>query len=60
MARPATGQTPVRSFRPPQALWAEAAAKAKAEGRSMSDVLIGLLHHYVRQPPKPPAGEPHK
>lgn len=59
MGRPATGQTPVKSFRPPVPLWEAAAAKAKQEDRSMSDVLIGLLHQYVNEhKPKPPAGSP--
>jgi hypothetical protein len=53
MARPATGQTPPMSFRPPEPLANAARKKAKAEGRTMTDVLISLLHHYVSSPAKP-------
>lgn len=54
--RPATGKTPVKSFRPPTPLWEAAEAKAKAEERTMSDVLISLLHAWVRAPAKAPPG----
>lgn len=56
--RPATGQKPVKSFRPPEALWAEVEAIANAEGRKHSDVVIEALHDLVRKkrrdkPPTP-------
>lgn len=49
MARPATGQTPVMSFRPPTPLRTRFEALAQAEGRSRSDVLIALMHEYVER-----------
>lgn len=47
--RPATGQTPVKSFRPPPALWSELEAIAAAEGRRSSDVLIEAVHDWVKK-----------
>jgi predicted transcriptional regulator len=47
--RPATGKTPVVSFRPPKPLRAELDALAKAEGRDRSDVLIEAVHDWVRK-----------
>lgn len=52
MARPATGKTPHRSIRIPDGLWHAAQAKAKAEGRSITDVLIKALQNYVSRPPR--------
>lgn len=49
MARPATGQTPVRAFRPPGPLWKEVEELAAAEGRNNSDVVIEALHDWVRK-----------
>lgn len=46
MARPATGQTPPISFRPPQQLLKDFDATIE-EGRSRSDVLIELMHDRV-------------
>lgn len=46
MARPATGQTPPISFRPPKQLLVEFDATIE-EGRSRSDVLIELMHDRV-------------
>lgn len=47
--RPATGQTPVKSFRPPPALWAELEDLAAAEGRKVSDALVEAVHDWVRK-----------
>jgi hypothetical protein len=49
MARPATGQTPVKSFRPPPTLWAWLTALAEAEDRKHSDALIEAMHEWVRK-----------
>lgn len=46
MARPATGQTPPISFRPPEQLLKEFDATIE-EGRSRTDVLIELMHDRV-------------
>lgn len=48
MARPATGQTPPISFRPPKQLLKEFDATIE-EGRSRSDVLIELMHDRVNR-----------
>ena len=49
MARPATGQTPLRNIRVPDDLWSAAMAEAKAEGRSLTDVIVSDLHRYVNR-----------
>ncbi|WP_327413700.1 hypothetical protein [Streptomyces sp. NBC_01233] len=49
VGRPATGKTPVVSFRPPVALREELDALAEAEGRARSDVLIEAVHDWVRK-----------
>ncbi|WP_434744685.1 hypothetical protein [Streptomyces sp. A-14] len=49
MARPATGKTPLRNVRVPDELWSAAMAEAKAEGRSLTDVIVGDLHRYVNR-----------
>jgi metal-responsive CopG/Arc/MetJ family transcriptional regulator len=46
MARPATGQTPPISFRPPKQLLVEFDETIE-EGRTRSDVLIELMHDRV-------------
>ncbi|MEV7394920.1 hypothetical protein [Streptomyces sp. NPDC091215] len=53
MGRPATGKTPVRNIRVPDGLWSAAMAKAKAEGRTITDVIVSALHRYVAS--RPPA-----
>jgi predicted GIY-YIG superfamily endonuclease len=45
--RPATGKTVVRKFRADDDLWQAAKEKAAAEGRSLTDVILGDLHRYV-------------
>lgn len=45
--RPATGQTPVQTFRIPQELIDEARAVAKARGESLTAVVTAALTRYV-------------
>lgn len=47
MARPATGKTRLRNVRVPDDLWAAAKEEAAAEGRTLTDVILGDLHRYV-------------
>lgn len=49
MARPATGQTPPISFRPPEKLREEFDEEVKATGRNRSDVLIEAMHDWLRK-----------
>lgn len=49
MARPATGQTPPVSFRPPQPLRERFDAIVEAKGHKRTDVLIRLMHDYVER-----------
>ncbi|MFD6324215.1 hypothetical protein ACFWOL_15395 [Streptomyces sp. NPDC058442] len=62
MARPATGKTPLRNVRVPDALWEAAKERAAAEGRTVTDVVVAALHRYVsaprpeREDGQPPAG----
>lgn len=51
VGRPATGKTPVRNVRVPDGLWAAAKAKAQAEGRTITDVIVAALHRYVSSRP---------
>ncbi|MFE7072700.1 ribbon-helix-helix domain-containing protein [Streptomyces sp. NPDC057620] len=57
MARPATGQTPVVTFRPPPQLKDEFDEEAKAAGRSRSDALIEAMHDWLRKQRRARAGE---
>jgi predicted HicB family RNase H-like nuclease len=50
--RPATGQTPLRNIRVANELWAAAQAKAKAEGRTLTEVIVTYLRRYVSAPPR--------
>lgn len=47
MARPATGVTPKHNIRVPKDLWDAAKKEAEAEGRTITDVILGDLHRYV-------------
>jgi len=47
MARPATGETPKHNVRVPKELWDAAKEEAKAEGRTITDVINAALHQYV-------------
>lgn len=50
-------KTPVRGLRVDDDLWHAAQEKAKAEGRTMTDVLVAYLKRYVATPTrKKPAG----
>jgi hypothetical protein len=59
MARPATGQTPVVTFRPPQQLRDDFDQEAKASGRTRSDALIEAMHDWLkkRQRERPVGGK---
>ena len=50
MPRPATGLTPVRNIRVADNLWRAAQAKAKREGRTLTDVITAYLRRYVAAP----------
>jgi hypothetical protein len=50
VAKPTTGKTPVRTVRAGDELWFPALAKAEAEGRGVSDVLIERLREYAAEP----------
>lgn len=50
--RPATGETPSRNVRVSNSLWKAAQAKAKAEGRTLTDVIVAYLRRYVSTPPR--------
>ena len=45
-------KTPVRGLRVDDDLWHAAQEKAKAEGRTMTDVLVAYLKRYVATPPR--------
>lgn len=57
MARPATGKTPLRNIRVPDELWDAAKKEAAAEGRSLTDVILGDLHRYVTRRQRERASE---
>lgn len=46
MPRPATGKTPVRNLRVADDVWLPALAKAVAENRSLTDVIVDCLERY--------------
>ena len=50
--RPATGETPGRNIRVGNRLWHAAQEKAKAEGRSLTEVIVAYLRRYVSTPPR--------
>lgn len=47
MARPKTGETPIKNVRVPQELWDAAKEEAAIEGRTITDVVNADLHRYV-------------
>jgi hypothetical protein len=49
VSRPATGKTPLRNIRVPAELWDAAMKEAKAEGRTLTDVIVSDLHRYVNR-----------
>ena len=48
--RPRTGETPQHNVRVPADLWNAAVAKARAEGRTLSKVIVEFLRGYVHSP----------
>lgn len=46
MPRPATGQTPVRNLRVPDEIWEPALANARAEGKTITEVITAALKRY--------------
>jgi hypothetical protein len=50
--RPATGKTPVRNLRVVDEIWLPALAKARAEGRTLTDVIVTYLRRYISTPPR--------
>jgi hypothetical protein len=44
--RPATGKTPVRSVRVAEAIWRPALERARAEGKTITQVITELLRKY--------------
>jgi len=48
--RPATGKTPLRNFRIAEDLWKAAQAKAAAEGRTLTEVVVSYLRRYAASP----------
>jgi hypothetical protein len=57
MPRPATGQTPSRNIRVSDNVWKAALAKARAEGRTLTDVIVAYLRRYVSTPPRNRTGD---
>lgn len=58
--RPATGKTPVRNLRVPEDIWRAAQEQAKADGRTLTDVIVAYLRRYGapvrrRREAEPPA-----
>jgi predicted HicB family RNase H-like nuclease len=45
--RPRTGETPQHNVRVPADLWSAAVAKARAEGTTLSKVIVKFLREYV-------------
>jgi len=51
-AVPNVPKTPVRGIRVEDSLWRAAQAKAAAEGRTLTAVLVAYLKRYVSTPPR--------
>lgn len=49
---PNVPKTPVRGIRVEDGLWRAAQAKAAAEGRTLTAVLVAYLKRYVATPPR--------
>lgn len=47
-----TGSTPVRNLRVVDEIWRPALAKARAEGRTLTEVITTYLRRYISTPPK--------
>lgn len=52
MPRPATGKTPNRNLRVANEVWLPALAKARAEGRPLTEVIVAYLRRYISTPPR--------
>lgn len=52
--RPATGKTPVRNLRVADEIWKPALAKAKREGRPLTEVIVDFLKTYIADEVEPP------
>jgi len=50
-------KTPVRGIRVDEDLWRAAQAKAEAEGRTLTGVLVAYLRRYVSTPPRKKADD---
>ena len=50
MPRPPTGKTPVRNLRVADEVWLPALAKARAEGRTLTEVIVASLRRYISTP----------
>jgi len=50
VARPKTGETPIRNVRVPDGVWNAVKAKAALEGRTITDVVVSALHRYAATP----------
>jgi hypothetical protein len=51
-AMPNQPKTPVRGIRVEDGLWRAAQAKAEAEGRTLTGVIVAYLKRYVSTPPR--------
>jgi hypothetical protein len=50
--RPATGKTPNRNLRVIDEIWLPALAKARAEDRTLTEVIVTYLRRYIATPPR--------
>lgn len=55
---PNVPKTPVRGIRVEEGLWRAAQAKASAEGRTLTAVLVAYLKRYISTPPRKRDDEP--
>src|SRR5579859_6544856 len=51
--RPATGKTKVRNLRVVDEVWLPALEKARAENRTLTEVIVTYLRRYISTPPRP-------
>lgn len=60
MTKQPAGPTPVRNLRVPDEVWDTALANARAENKTITEVIIGCLKRYnaaiARRQPKPEEG----
>jgi hypothetical protein len=55
--RPPTGKTPVRNLRVVDEVWLPALEKARAEGRTLTEVIVTYLRRYISTPPRKRDGD---